>query len=356
MNINPKHIGRNIRKARLNRDITQSELAYMVNVSESAISQWESGKTSPDLGTIPKLCAILDISADWLLDVGSERREKEINDIIAQTDKLVAAAQFESATAILQEALNKYPTSDKLVYSLMLSIRNDDDKWIELGEWLLKNSTTDRFRHGAVMCLAVAYRNKGNRKKAEELAHEMPELCLCSESLLSIVLDGEKKNQILQEYSFKLLDAFNGSIIDCNHNSNKLAAEKSNALFELIFEKGDYGFFHIRLKDNYMNLAKHYASRKDAGKTLYNLLQATNHTLAFIEYVYNSDFKHSSFIFAGMHQVPALFNRKENTAVELLEELKLPEFGFIKETDEYNMIMSKLSSVADEWNAEKINR
>ncbi len=80
--MNPETIGKNIRDARRRKDMTQAILAEHLNVTESAISQWESGRTSPDLSLVPELCGVLGISADWLLCVNTEKRAKEIEAIM----------------------------------------------------------------------------------------------------------------------------------------------------------------------------------------------------------------------------------------------------------------------------------
>lgn len=41
--MNQETIGKNIRKARRGRDMTQDALAERLSVTESAVSQWESG-------------------------------------------------------------------------------------------------------------------------------------------------------------------------------------------------------------------------------------------------------------------------------------------------------------------------
>ena len=41
--MNPETIGKNIRDARRQKEMTQAVLAERMNVTESVISQWESG-------------------------------------------------------------------------------------------------------------------------------------------------------------------------------------------------------------------------------------------------------------------------------------------------------------------------
>ena len=50
----PEEIGRRIRELRKSRNMTMVELAEMLGVSQPAISQWESGLTSPHRARGPK--------------------------------------------------------------------------------------------------------------------------------------------------------------------------------------------------------------------------------------------------------------------------------------------------------------
>lgn len=58
----------NIRQIRLARGMTQKQLAELVDVSESMISQYESGKKSPSNETLLKLGEALDCSVSDILD------------------------------------------------------------------------------------------------------------------------------------------------------------------------------------------------------------------------------------------------------------------------------------------------
>ncbi|MBR5309698.1 MAG: helix-turn-helix transcriptional regulator [Oscillospiraceae bacterium] len=61
-------IGDNIKKVRTKSGMTQEELAEKINVTRQAISNWENGKTEPDIETLTKIAQIFDISIDELVD------------------------------------------------------------------------------------------------------------------------------------------------------------------------------------------------------------------------------------------------------------------------------------------------
>ena len=51
--------------------LTQDELAEKLHVTRQAVSRWETGKTTPDHGTLKQLSALYDVSINTLL--GSPR-------------------------------------------------------------------------------------------------------------------------------------------------------------------------------------------------------------------------------------------------------------------------------------------
>ena len=62
-------IGKQIKKARLLAGLTQKQLGDMLAKGVSTISEWESGKRSPEVELIPKMSKILDVSNAFLLDL-----------------------------------------------------------------------------------------------------------------------------------------------------------------------------------------------------------------------------------------------------------------------------------------------
>jgi len=55
-------IGKFIQEKRKEKKLTQAELAEKLNITDRAISKWENGKCMPDVGIIPEICEILNIT------------------------------------------------------------------------------------------------------------------------------------------------------------------------------------------------------------------------------------------------------------------------------------------------------
>ena len=68
-------IGTRIQELRKKKNITQEELANVMNISRQAVSKWESNLSAPDIEKIIDLCEYFQVSADYLL-MGKETSKK----------------------------------------------------------------------------------------------------------------------------------------------------------------------------------------------------------------------------------------------------------------------------------------
>ena len=69
-------IGKFITSKRKEKNLTQSELAEILGVTDRAVSNWENGKNMPDLSLFKPLCEILNISINELMS-GEKLNNKE---------------------------------------------------------------------------------------------------------------------------------------------------------------------------------------------------------------------------------------------------------------------------------------
>ncbi|MCH5188646.1 MAG: helix-turn-helix domain-containing protein [Oscillospiraceae bacterium] len=56
-----------IKELREEHKISQAKLAQIANVHQTAVSQWEKGRTSPDIDSAKAICRHFNVSLDWLL-------------------------------------------------------------------------------------------------------------------------------------------------------------------------------------------------------------------------------------------------------------------------------------------------
>ena len=64
-----------IRNARINKNMTQTELADKMGVSFQAVSNWERARSMPDLSKLGDLCRVLGLSLEDLLSDDREAME-----------------------------------------------------------------------------------------------------------------------------------------------------------------------------------------------------------------------------------------------------------------------------------------
>lgn len=61
-----------LKDTRRSRGFTQRDVYTLLKVSPNFYASWEQGRTQPDIESIRKLCAIFDVSADYLLGLEGE--------------------------------------------------------------------------------------------------------------------------------------------------------------------------------------------------------------------------------------------------------------------------------------------
>ncbi|MCI8479831.1 MAG: helix-turn-helix transcriptional regulator [Oscillibacter sp.] len=81
--MNQAGIGKFIAKRRKEKKLTQAQLAEKLNITDRAVSKWETGKSMPDSSIMLALCEILGITVNELLsgeEIDMERYEKKADE------------------------------------------------------------------------------------------------------------------------------------------------------------------------------------------------------------------------------------------------------------------------------------
>ena len=83
-------IGRFIAECRRLQGLTQAQLAEKLNITDRAVSKWETGRSMPDAALMLALCEILDISVNELLNgerVTMENKQEKNERILLEMAK-----------------------------------------------------------------------------------------------------------------------------------------------------------------------------------------------------------------------------------------------------------------------------
>lgn len=69
--------GDKLREARLQKGLTQEQLAQQIGVAKSTLTGYEKGNREPDVFKIKRILEILEVDSDYLLGVSREPEQKE---------------------------------------------------------------------------------------------------------------------------------------------------------------------------------------------------------------------------------------------------------------------------------------
>lgn len=92
-------VGKNIKFFREKKNITQSELADKLCVTRQAVSNWENGKTEPDIEMLNKIASVLEISIEEL--IYGFKRETKIIDTKNVTENITKGVSFGAVLAMV---------------------------------------------------------------------------------------------------------------------------------------------------------------------------------------------------------------------------------------------------------------
>ena len=201
--------GNNIKRMRLEKGLTQEEVALHLGISFQSVSKWERGDSYPDIEMLPAIAHYFGISVDELLGVNeSSKKEKydEINEKWAYNNKNGLHCEN---TNLMREALRKFPNDALLLVQLSTSLEKldgtDEEKEkylresIAVQEQIIKYCDDCEVRGATLYNICFAYKKIGDTEKAIEQAKKLPNLYKARENALVCFLDGEGKHDVAKE-------------------------------------------------------------------------------------------------------------------------------------------------------------
>ncbi len=102
-------LSKNIANLRKENSITQEQLASALNVTNQAVSKWESGKCYPDIELLPDIAEFFGVSIDKLIgkeNINENTPPKPIENHTIQTAIRIAEDEGKVYTSLLQLKLN----------------------------------------------------------------------------------------------------------------------------------------------------------------------------------------------------------------------------------------------------------
>ena len=71
------NVGKNIKALRISKAMTQDELAEKLFVSRQTVSNYENGKSNPDIDILVKIANVLETDVNTLICGGKEKEDKK---------------------------------------------------------------------------------------------------------------------------------------------------------------------------------------------------------------------------------------------------------------------------------------
>lgn len=287
-------LGENLKKFRLNRELTQEQLADVLGVSGQAVSRWENGATYPDITLLPTIASYFDTSIDEIMGFDSARKEERIKSILKENRIFHNNGETRKSIELLRQGLIDFPNESRLLYCLAQSIyslhfqsgemfpeverKNAAEEAVELLNKALRYVDENFDEGGACRQLLVFnYLKSGENEKAKEAALKAPFLPCCREMLLPQTLQGKEATE---EYQKNILHFTTGLY----HNISELRnrgdySDEQRIEISLMAEKlllligGENSGFN-QLFYNSLAILKSYIKIKDEEKTLEYLEKA----------------------------------------------------------------------------------
>ena len=150
-------IGKNIKKLREKKSITQEKLANYLGVTPQAISRWESETGYPDIELLPMIADFFDVTIDELLDRNMLQNKNEIKEGIKKIDILHSQGETQKRKELIIELYNKYPYNFELMnyYIWELAYDEQNEKYDDIEKLctlILDECTNEQIRYSAIQC------------------------------------------------------------------------------------------------------------------------------------------------------------------------------------------------------------
>lgn len=110
-------VGENIKRLRAERGMTQDELAGLVSVTRQAVSNWERGRTEPDLDMLGKLAETLEVPVEELIYADEAKEESKAVKITRGTAE--KGITFGSALAMIISYVHWHSVGWAIVHGLL---------------------------------------------------------------------------------------------------------------------------------------------------------------------------------------------------------------------------------------------
>lgn len=307
------NIGEKIKELRKKNDLTQDKLADYLNVSPQAVSKWECGASSPDLGLIGPLTKLLHVSADELLGLTVEEVDARKKELEEAFDDTFRTGNLKDRHEVCIAAVAEYPGDMKWLNELawieaMRSFEQKDqeayyaecDKAIKKFERVIEECDDPKIRNHAISGIVQYMVFRGRRDEARKYAELYPEDDDDGRRwVMNCVLTGEEKLRFEQECVERKLSGFMSAVywnFMMGHNAGDIPLAPDLVLntLETVFPDGNYLLYHDSVAEAHYEKAAMFARDGKYDEAMEELKKSVYHIKEYdkIDFVGNTEVYH----------------------------------------------------------------
>jgi transcriptional regulator with XRE-family HTH domain len=357
-------IGSIIKSKRKQKDLTQEQFAEYLNVSVSAVSQWESDKTIPDYSLLIPLANFFDITLDELLGRTPDAKEMVIDEYNKTDMSLANEGKNEARIEMWREALKSFPgdyhcmtmLANSLFLSLVANSKDREDKareCVSLCDRILRDCTETGARESAVQTLVYIYSmpdiSFASESKAVEYASKAGSMLISSQYLLETAYFSKesraKRMEIKHDNRIFFLSHLTASLVydpDISPEEHLSALECALKLWKTVFYDDNFLVYHSDLQDIYFYIARIQAGRKNKKEAIDAIEKMLFHAHSYDLLPPGEKHYTSSFISAATSNIAFTSKNYSGTNISLaLNLINQKEFDFIRNDPDYLALVEK---------------
>lgn len=133
------NFGKKIKELRLQKTVTQEQLAAHLNLSPQAVSKWENGLTLPDIQLLPELSVYFGVTIDELFEMTDEKHLQRIENMV-DTKRTIDKTDFEYAQNFLQGKLAQKEAMPRCLTLLSSLYNAKSNEYSSLAEYYAREA------------------------------------------------------------------------------------------------------------------------------------------------------------------------------------------------------------------------
>lgn len=180
------NIGSNIKRLRKAKNLTQENLADLLNISCAAVSKWENADSYPDITMLFPLASIFEVTVDELMGYDTAHTNMEIERILSEYQEHHMLGHFAECEEMICRARKQYPNDYRIMNKYMWHfaggsadndlelLREHHDEFIKICDCILNGCVKEQLRLEAMTMKAKLLHANGDTAAAVSLLEELP--------------------------------------------------------------------------------------------------------------------------------------------------------------------------------------